>query len=219
MNPFTTRNRTDRASELQARASRRSSLWFGLILLLIALSPMAVNLKAEPPPPLLLGFGPRTPLLSSADLAPACTNPGYTPLSKCIDNDKDAVVIGAGATNSLCKTNVVADKASYTLGQVTIGAGGLLLLPDQTAQVPVNIKTTGISVAGTLKIGDPACPIGTTNPGTTLTITFSGKKKTCPGGGAGSVKGIEVEKNGSLIMDGLKGAPNTTTMPVTTGVS
>jgi hypothetical protein len=219
MNPFTTRNRTDRASELQARASRRSSLWLGLMLLLIALSPMAVNLKAEPPPPPLLGFGPRTPLLSSADLAPACTNPGYTPLSKCIDNDKDAVVIGAGATNSLCKTNVVADKASYTLGQVTIGAGGLLLLPDQTAQVPVNIKTTGISVAGTLKIGDPACPIGTTNPGTTVTITFSGKKKTCPGGCAGSVKGIEVEKNGSLIMYGLKGAPNPTTMPVTPGVS
>jgi G8 domain len=186
------------------------------MLLLIALSPMAVNLKAAPPPPPLLGFGPQAQLLQAADLAPACANPGYTPLSKCIDKTGNSdVVIGAGARNTLCKTNVVADEASYNLGQVTIGAGGLLLLPDQTAQVPVNIKTTGISVAGTLKIGDPACPIGTTNPTTRVTITFSGQAKACPNGCAGSVKGIQVEKNGSLIMYGLKGVPT----PASPGLS
>ena len=216
MSLFTRTNRTDRASEVQARASRRSIFWLGLMLLMIALSPMAVNLKAAPPPPPLLGFGPQAPLLTSDELPPACANPGYTPLSKCIDRTgKDDVEIGAGARNTFCKTNVVADEASYNLGQVRIGAGGLLLLPDQTAQVPVNIKTTGMSVAGTLQIGDPACPIGTTNPTSKVTITFSGKEKDCKGGCAGSVKGIEVEKSGSLIMYGLKGVPT----PATPGVS
>jgi len=212
---FTRANRTDRASKVQARASRRAVFWVGLMLLLIALSPMVVNLKAAPPPPPLLGFGPRTPLLQAGDLPPACANPGYTSLSKCIDKTgKNDVEIGANARNTFCKTNVVADEASYNLGQVTIGAGGLLLLPDQTAQVPVNIKTTGMSVTGTLKIGDPACPIGTTNPTTRVTITFSGKEKDCPNGCAGSVKGIQVEKNGSLIMYGLKGVTIPTVPPV-----
>ncbi|WP_425151173.1 G8 domain-containing protein [Candidatus Binatus sp.] len=222
MNPFSARNRTDRASEPGRRASRRRSLWLGLILVLIALSPLSLNLKAASPPPPLIGFSPQagTSVLPANELAPACANPGYTSLSQCIDKqDKDNVVIGEGAKKALCKTNVVADEASYAFGKITIGAGGLLLVPDQTAQTPVSITTTGINVAGTLQIGDPACPIGTTSPADKVTITFTGDKKTCSGGCDGSVKGIEVEKNGSLIMYGLKGAPNPSVSPASPGVS
>ncbi len=223
MTVVTTGKRTDRPSQLEARASRHVSVCLGLLLFLIAISPIAADVKAAPPSPPLSGFAPQalTSVLPAAALPPACTTPGgYTPLSQCLPagNSRD-VVIGAGATIAACKGKVVADQTSYALGAITIGAGGKLLLPDETAQVPVNIKTTGISVTGTLQIGDPNCPIGTTNPNTRVTITFSGPKKTCTGGCAGSVKGIEVESGGSLIMYGLKGAPNPSTTPASPGVS
>ena len=115
------------------------------------------------------------------------------------------VVIGAGATDENCKTNVVVDQAVYTLGKVTIGAGGVLMLPEQTAQLPVLIKTTGIEIdGGTLQIGHPDCPIGNINPMTNVTINFTGRRPaSCPPDGttqcAGDVKGIQVENNGTLL--------------------
>jgi hypothetical protein len=123
------------------------------------------------------------------------------------------VVIGAGATDKDCKTNVVVDQAVYALGKVTIGAGGVLMLPEQTAQLPVSIKTTGIEIdGGTLQIGHPDCPIGNINPMTRVTINFTGHRPaSCPPGGtaqcAGDVKGIQVEHNGTLKMYGAKGVP------------
>jgi G8 domain len=157
---------------------------------------------------------PRTSLsIPSEGLPAACQSPaGATSLAKCMDNMNN-VVIGAGATNADCKTNVVVDQAVYTLGKVTIGTGGVLVLPEQTAQLPVSIKTTGIEIdGGTLQIGHPDCPIGNINPMTRVTINFTGRRPaSCPPGGmapcAGDVKGIQVENHGTLKMYGATGAP------------
>jgi hypothetical protein len=126
--------------------------------------------------------------------------------------DKDNnVVIGAGATEPECKTNVVADQAVYTLGHITIDTGGVLQLPDQTAQLPVAIETTGIKIKGTLQIGHPACPIGTINPATRVVLKFTGGRPTDPpctdDQCDGDVKGIEVEAGGRLRMYGAEGVP------------
>ena len=145
-----------------------------------------------------------------------CEAPDYTPLSKCFDRGSNNVTIGTGD----CK-NVLIDQ-SYTartgnpLGKITIKSDGVLKLADRTAQLPLRIETTGIEVNGAFEIGSAACPIGTTNPATKVTITFTGPKpticgtpnndpeKVCPGW----MKGIEVETGGRLELAGAKGVPS-----------
>jgi hypothetical protein len=150
---------------------------------------------------------------SAAPPLMGCTAPsGYALLSKCSTANAD-VVIGSGEC-----VNVRVDKASFSLGNVKILAGGTLYLPDQLAALPVGIKTKGIDVFGTLQIGAPDCAIGTANANTRVTITFAGVKPApavcgtpnnnpanqCPG----YTKGIQVEKGGALRMYGLKGVPS-----------
>ena len=108
---------------------------------------------------------------SAAPPLRGCTAPsGYALLSKCSTANTD-VVIGSGEC-----VNVRVDKASFSLGNVKILAGGTLYLPDQLAALPVGIKTKGIDVFGTLQIGAPDCAIGTANANTRVTITFAGVK-------------------------------------------
>ena len=164
---------------------------------------------------LLLGALPAAAAVPQACAIP----PGYTPLSKCINNG--AVLIGSRGSG-VCRTNVVADQSDYKLGQITIHDDGLLLIPEEIAQKRITIRTTGISLNGTLQIGSPDCPIGTTSTtdkASRVTITFTGDKPSCPSGTcAGSEKGIEVEKDGVLRMYGLKGVPDPAT-PSTAGLS
>jgi len=136
---------------------------------------------------------------------------GYKPVSKCIvDTVTNDVVIGAGAKVADCQTTVAIDKANLRLGRITINPGGVLKLFDRTAQLPMNLATTGIQVFGSLEIGDAKCPIGTINQDAKVTITFTGSKTACDGKpckGTGYDKGIQVEAGGTLRMYGAKGVP------------
>jgi hypothetical protein len=135
-------------------------------------------------------------------------------LSKCTGNANEGVVIGGPKGTGDCKTkdvntfaDVYVDQSVTNVGKITINAGSSLTVFDRTAQLPINLQTSGIEVFGTFQIGDPACPIGTINPATQVTVTFKGNKPSCAGKGtcAGSEKGIEVAATGSLRLYGSKG--------------
>ncbi len=147
---------------------------------------------------------------------PSCEIPtsGVIKLSKCIGKPTDPVIIGGPKGTGECKTkdantfaSVYVDQAATNVGQITINAGSSLTVFDRTAQLPVNLQTTGIEELGTLQIGNPTCPIGTINPATTVTFTFKGNKPACADKKdcAGSTKGIEVAANASLRLYGSKG--------------
>ncbi len=148
-----------------------------------------------------------------------CTNPAYTPFSKCGSGD---ITIGATGT---CKQAYL-DKTS-TIGTIKIASGGTLVISDQAAQGGIQLTTNGIDIqsGGTLKIGDSACPIGTTKTSDLVTLKFTGTHPAdcgdvtngpnnntpdTPGISPqceGYIKGIQVEESGSLYMYGLKGVP------------
>jgi G8 domain len=143
----------------------------------------------------------------------ACTGSVGTPLKDCQKDGEGNIVIGSGATK--CTGNVLVDEKSIKLGKITINSGGALILDDATAaQLKPTIETTGIDInGGSMLIGNPDCPIGTTDPKSELKIMFIGPKPTtcgtpnnieasqCPGW----EKGIQVESGGTLRMYGLKG--------------
>jgi hypothetical protein len=148
----------------------------------------------------------------------ACEVPGgFVKLSKCIGGDADkTVVIGGPSGTGDCKggtINAYVDQASLSTGRITINAGSALKVFDRTAQLPMGLETTGIDVFGTLEIGNSDCPIGTITRSTKVTFTFKGKKDpACVGNACGGfVKGIQVEKGGSLRMFGIKGVPDSIT--------
>ena len=84
--------------------------------------------------------------------------------------------MSARPTDANTFASVYVDQAATNVGQITINAGSSLTVFDRTAQLPVNLQTTGIEVLGTLQIGNPTCPIGTINPATQVTFTFKGNK-------------------------------------------
>jgi len=149
----------------------------------------------------------------------ACVVPGgYVKLSDCIGTDANKTVIigdgvekGTGACEG-SNINAYVDEAGLAIGRITINSGSTLALFSQTAQQAMSLNTTGIDVFGTLQIGNSDCPIGTNNPLTKVTITFTGDKDpTCVDNSCGGyVKGVQVEKGGVLRMYGLKGAPTST---------
>ncbi|MBV8771149.1 MAG: G8 domain-containing protein [Deltaproteobacteria bacterium] len=145
--------------------------------------------------------------------APAsCQVPNATTLEACKKSGTDIVIGGSGA-NQNCQAQVTIAKGVYTVGRITINAGGSLFIADAAA--PLDLTTTGIDVnGGSLLIGSPDCPIGTSQSSNKVTIRFTGLKPTdcgtvdlstpsCPG----YVKGIQVEKGGTLKMYGRKGVP------------
>lgn len=153
-----------------------------------------------------------TPTATPIAVPSECDIPdGYVKLSKCIGSDTaKTVIIGGASGTGDCKgdaVNAYVDQAVLSMGQITINSGSALKVFARTAQLPVSFDTTGIQVNGTLEIGNAACPIGTINPATTVTITFKGAKdpncvnNACPG----YTKGIEVEPSGTLRMYGAKG--------------
>ena len=211
-------NRSRRPRLVNVRAHPLAAVWLALMLLLVA-TPHATSAAERrvrwPWAALGAKWRPRTsvPIHGAGVPADCQLPPGtFTSLAKCVDKDKN-VVIGEGATESECRTNVVVDQSAYTLGKITIGIGGVLRLPEQTAQLPVSIKTTGIEIdGGTLQIGDPKCAIGSLNPMTRVTINLTGRRpSSCPPGGnrqcPGDVKGIQVENGGTLKLYGAKGVP------------
>jgi hypothetical protein len=148
-----------------------------------------------------------------------CTNPAYTPFSRCGTGD---IIVGAGT----CKQAYLDKNA--TVGAIKIVRGGILAVSDQAAQVRLQLTTTGIDIqsGGTLKIGDAKCPIGMTKPTDLVTLKFTGTHPADCGDVTngpnnsppppaispqcqGYVKGIQLESGGSLFMYGLKGVPAT----------
>ena len=139
-----------------------------------------------------------------------CAPPAYTPLRQCVDPaTKNATIGGTGKCKNVFIDTSYTAKTGNPLGTITIDAGGVLKLEDRTAQLPLAIDTAGITVGGTLEIGNAKCPIGTINPGTEVTINFTGKRP-CPSSDtcAGFSKGIQVMSGGSLRMFGAKGVPS-----------
>jgi len=147
-------------------------------------------------------------------------------LSDCIDKQTKDVLIGSGASFK-CSGRVsmeVTGFESQKVGTITIANGGALELHDNQfnsgkTEIDLAIKGIRIMNGGSLVIGDPACPIGTSEPKDTVTIRFTGKREEakdadnkacgdltnrCPG----YVKGIQVEAGGSLQMYGSKGVPS-----------
>ena len=154
-----------------------------------------------------------------ARAANTCLNPAFTPFSRCGTGD---ITIGGTGT---CKEAYL-DK-NTSIGTITIASGGTLVIADQAAQGMVELTTKGIDIqtGGTLKIGDPECPIGTTNAADLVTVKFTGLHPANCGDVTngpnnnpsnapnispqcqGYDKGIQVELGGSLYMYGLKGVP------------
>jgi len=113
-----------------------------------------------------------------------CQVPTGVRLSKCIGSG-NAVTIGGVSGTGSCKgeepnnlnVNAYVDSSSLpALGKITITAGSSLTVFDTTSQLPLPVKTNGIEVLGTLQVGTPLCPIGTTNPKTRVTFTFTGER-------------------------------------------
>jgi len=144
--------------------------------------------------------------------ASACSAPSFTPLSKCITDSQNDVVIGGSSAPAGCR-NVFVDQ-SYSvltgnpLGSITINNGGLLVIADQTAApAPIEIDTTSIVISGQFAVGNAACPIGTTNANDHVTINFTGARA-CPSGNcSGMNKGVFVAAGGALNLYGVKGVP------------
>ncbi|MBV8073686.1 MAG: G8 domain-containing protein [Acidobacteriaceae bacterium] len=144
--------------------------------------------------------------------------PGVPLLSDCKDANGN-VTIGSGATNSGCTGQVLLD-GNETVGAITINTGGALVLSAASAaKSNPTLTTTGIDIAfgGSLLLGGASCPVGSADPQTQVTITFTGTKpQTCgtPDNDpatkcAGYVKGIQVENGGTLRLYGQKGTgPN-----------
>jgi G8 domain len=150
----------------------------------------------------------------SAKAANTCLNPSFTAFSRCSADDKGDITVGT----STCKQAYLDRTPTQVVGLITIATGGTLVITDQAAQGGIGLKTSGIDIqsGGTLKIGDPACPIGTTKAADLVTLTFTGTHPAdcgdiTKGPGytqcQGYVKGIQVESGGSLYMYGLKGVP------------
>jgi hypothetical protein len=148
----------------------------------------------------------------------ACLNPtGAIALSRCGTGN---ITIGPNG----CAASVYLDKTN-TVGNITIAPGGTLTISDQAAQGGISLTTAGIEiqgdptqkVGGTLKIGDPMCPIGTLKAADLVTVKFTGTHPADCGDitkGSGNYvqcqgyqKGIQVDASGAFFMYGLKGVP------------
>lgn len=152
-------------------------------------------------------------LALSVRLASAtCAPPDAVPLSDCVGDPGADVTIGGSAPG--CEQVYVdrsfTSSSGAALGRVTIESDGSLVLADATVASlgGVALETTGFEVSGTLEMGNATCPIGTTDPTTTATITFTGARpcpspEECPG----RHKGIEVPAGGTLRLFGAKGVP------------
>jgi len=162
---------------------------------------------------------------SACDFKPP--NP-FPPLNKCItketENTTKDVLIGKGAS-STCGGHVSLEINGFSkneVGTITINPGGTLELYDKQVNdadkksVAVTIAGIHITDGGSLLIGDSACPIGTIKPEDNVKITFTGERPKPTDCGdlskpssscAGYVKGIQVDKGGTLKMYGLKGVP------------
>jgi len=157
------------------------------------------------------------------EVATDCLNPkSATVFEECAPKVGKDFIIGEGGKKEGkidCTGTVVFKNGVDEAGKITINAGGVLELNDESAK-DFKLKTSGIQVnnRGTLQIGNPACPIGTSNESHQATIVFLGDKDpACKSNScSGSTKGIEVAQGGSLRMYGAKGVP---TGPPTTGVS
>jgi G8 domain-containing protein len=182
-------------NQLRRLSLRQPAIWLSLIVMLVT-PPMVSRARSAVP----------------AD----CEVPtGAVKLSTCIGSDTDkTVIIGGASGTGACKGDAVkayVDQSSLTMGRITVNAGSSLKLFDRTAQLPLSMSTTGIDVFGTLEIGSAACPIGTVNPATNVTITFQGAKvancinNACPG----YTKGIQAESGSTLRMYGAEGVPTT----------
>ena len=153
-----------------------------------------------------------------ARAANTCLNPAFTAFSRCGSGD---ITIGGTGT---CKEAYLDKNAS--IGNLKIASGGTLVITDQGAQGGVELTTKGIDIqsGGTLKIGDPECPIGTTKAADLVTLKFTGLHPANCGDVTngpnntpdspnispqcqGYDKGIQVESGGSLFMYGLRGVP------------
>jgi hypothetical protein len=106
--------------------------------------------------------------------------------------------------------------SAKAFGKITIAKGGALGVP-ATINGTRELKTKGISVAGTLSIGTAQCPVGKNNADDRVRITFTGEGTAPPAkppwtmdeahaaAGDGSDKGIQVESGGVLRLFGAKG--------------
>lgn len=146
-------------------------------------------------------------LVPSLVLADCQVPAGAVPLSECLRGSAD-VTIGAGTDGC---GNVYVDR-SYegpdALGTITIEADGTLTLADETvgAERHVALETAGIVVHGTLELGNASCPLGTTDPSSGASVTFTGARPCAsPEECTGRHKGIEVTSGGSLRLFGAKG--------------
>ena len=129
-----------------------------------------------------------------------------TTLSECLGPDFPAgkdVTIGQGGGAKCTRVKVDSSRTgTKALGKITIQQWGSLYVPDQT----VEIETTGIGVSGLLQAGTAQCPIGTSNPKNKVTITFTGSRPFSED----HTKGIDVQKNGRLLLFGARGVPGGT---------
>jgi len=138
-------------------------------------------------------------------------------LSSCPDATTRDVVIGPGTK---CGANVLIDQSltgPSALGKITILPGGILAMPTTTNGALWEIKTKGVSVAGTMSIGTAQCPVGHSNRNDKVRFTFTGSGTNPPVSppltptdvmaamGSGSDKGIQVESGGVLRLYGAKG--------------
>ncbi len=139
-----------------------------------------------------------------------CVDPaGYTPLEACLADNNSALIGPDGKPG--CH-HVVVDKSYSKLGQITISAGGELIVTDKT----LTLETEGIHVSGLLQIGCSRQPIGTTNSENKVTVIFTGNRCATPSPAQctdphhGEVdKGIEVRQGGELRLYGAKGTGET----------
>jgi hypothetical protein len=138
-----------------------------------------------------------------------------TSLGDCEESNGDVVIGQGGKTR--CTGTVLID-GNYNVGQITINRGGALVLNDQEAAAKnPKLTTKGINITqgGSLLIGCAGRPIGSSNPSTRVTITFTGARPNdCPASDTVATdkpschsKGVVVNAGATVQMYGLKGVP------------